>query len=452
MNGYELTVADPEGRAASAAHYLESTFRGPVHLPGDEHYDAQRATFTRAVDALPALVAEATSPADVRAAVLTAREYDLPFAIQATGHGTFVPSDGGLLLKTGQMAQVLVDPDRRIARVGPGARWSEVIAAAAPFGLAPLSGSAASVGVTGYTLGGGVGWLSRKYGYAADSLLRADVVTADGQLLTATRDRNADLFWALRGGGGNFGVVTGLEFRLYPVARVYGGLALFPIERAPEVLARFREWAPAQPDELTASIVLFRKSPDPRVSGPVLAIRGLYAGEPEDAVRALRPLVQVAGRPLSDRFQPMGYADTKRIGGTASRRFELFERLPDAAIGAAVDAVTREQSPANAVEVRHWGGAIARPAPDAGPVGHRHVPFSMTIDGPAEAAAPLSRYATGGSFLNFLKDAARTHTAYTAADYERLRAVKGAYDPHNVFSRGHVIPPAVTASVESNCA
>ena len=159
------------------------------------------------------------SVADVRAAVLGARERDLPVAVHATGHGTSFPSTATLCSRRPAWPRCSVDPDRRIARVGPGARWGQVIAAAAPFGLAPLSGSSPDVGVAGFTLGGGVGWLSRRFGLAADSLLRADIVTADGELVRATPDRNGDLFWALRGGGGNFGVVTSLELRLFDVPR-----------------------------------------------------------------------------------------------------------------------------------------------------------------------------------------------------------------------------------------
>jgi FAD/FMN-containing dehydrogenase len=211
---------------ATTARRLARSFRGAIHLPSDEDYDAQRATWSGTLDQRPALIARAETPADVRAAVVAAREHDLPLAVQATGHGTHVPADGALLLKTSQMAEVLVDPDRRIARVGPGARWGDVIAASTPFGLAPLSGTSTTVGVAGYTLGGGLGWLSRKHGFAADSLLRADVVTADGAIVTANAARCTDLLWALRGAGGNFGVVTSLELALFPAARVYGGSAL----------------------------------------------------------------------------------------------------------------------------------------------------------------------------------------------------------------------------------
>src|SRR4051794_32324928 len=207
---------------------ISRTISGAVHLPGEPGYDAQRQALNPAVDAHPVAVVEAATPSDVRAAVVTAAEHGLPVAVQATGHGTHVPSDGGLLIRTTGMASVLVDPDRRIAKVGPGARWGQVLAAAAPAGLAPLSGSSPAVGVTGYKLGGGLGWLARRYGFAADHVTRAEIVTAEGRQLTVTPDQHPGLFWAIRGGGGNFGVVTSLDFRLMPVGQVYAGVAYFP--------------------------------------------------------------------------------------------------------------------------------------------------------------------------------------------------------------------------------
>ena len=436
-----LSALTQPGTDAPVADLLR-TFGGPIHVPGDDTYDTQRAALNPSFDSRPAIVAEATSPTDVRAALRVARRHGLPFAVQATGHGTFVPSDGGVLVKTGRMAQVLVDPDRRIARVGPGARWSDVIAAAAPFGLAPLSGSAPSVGVAGFTLGGGVGWLARKYGFAADSLLRVDIVTADGHHLTASRGVHADLFWALRGGGGNFGIVTALEFRLHPVAQAYGGAAYFPVDRAAETLEFYRDWAPTQPDELSTTVVLLQNAPQSDLEGPVLAIRSFYVGSPDAGQRALRPLRRVAGQPLVDDFRPMTYPDAATIGGTAPRALELYDDLSHALVDTVVDAVVGEQPTISAVEVRHWGGAMADAGADAGPVGHRDTPFSFTIDGSAEAAAPLAKYATGGSFLNWLHDTSRTADAYTPSDYATLRQVKRAYDPDNVFHRHHNIRPA----------
>ncbi|WP_149262953.1 FAD-binding oxidoreductase [Actinomadura sp. K4S16] len=378
------------------------------------------------------LTVDATGVADVRAAILASRERGLPLTVQATGHGTVVPPDEGLLLRTSRMSRVLVDPSRRVARAEAGARWSHVIAAAAPLGLSPLSGSHASVGVAGYTLGGGVGWLSRRFGFAADHLLRAELVTADGRHLAADADHHPDLFWALRGGSGNFGVVTSLEFRLHPVSTVYAGVALFPAERAADVLTRFRDEAPTRPDSLTVSVALTNHADH----GRVVAVRGVYAGPAEDGARALRSLLEAAGPPLHDDFRTMPYAETESLGGTAPLHFHLYDDLPDALISAIA------HSGASGIEVRHWGGAMASPASDAGPVGHRDVPFSLTIDGSPADAAPLAAHATGGSFLNFLHDPSRTATAYTPENLRRLREVKRAYDPQNVFHRNHNIRPA----------
>lgn len=311
---------------------MRRRFAGPVHLPGDAGYDRHRRPLHPAIDPRPAVVVEANGPADVRAAVRTARELDLPLAVQATGHGTHVPADGGVLLRTSTMATVLVDPDRRIARVGPGTRWESVLAAAAPFGLAPLSGSSPSVGVTGYTLGGGVGWLSRRHGFAADSVVRAKVVTAYGRLVTASADSNPDLFWALRGGGANFGVVTALEFRLHPVERVYAGAAYFAADRAGETMTRYRDWAATAPDDLSTAVLLRRMPDSPDVPAPVrgrrvLVIKAMYAGDPARAEQLLRPLWTVAGPALLDDLRPMAFADAA-MGGTAAAISISFPPCP----------------------------------------------------------------------------------------------------------------------------
>ncbi|MCO5967265.1 FAD-binding oxidoreductase [Actinoallomurus soli] len=460
----QVTTVGPEG----VARTLRDTFAGPVHLPGDAAYDTIRSGWNLLIDHRPLVVAEATGPGDVRAAVLAARDGGLPLTVQATGHGTYVPA-GGLLLTTGRMAGVRVDPYRRVARVGPGARWSDVIAAAAPYGLAPLSGTP-FVGVTGYTLGGGTGWLSRKYGYAADSLLRADLVTADGEHVTADAGHHADLFWALRGGGGNFGVVTALEVRLHTVGRVYAGVSLYDAGRAAGTLARYREWAAGEPDELNTAVMLMRMPdvpgvPEPVRGRPVLGVRVFHLGGYEEAERRLEPLLEAAGTPLVDGFRAMTFAEAgTAIAGPSGppmavrQRIDLFRDLPDAVLGALPDAAFGGP-PGPAVEVRHWGGAMARPAPDAGPVGHRDVPFSVIatapygsghrdpgvrarVDAGVDALARRLRpHATGGSFLNFLTDPARTATAYTPEDHARLARVKKTWDADDVFRPGHHIPP-----------
>ncbi len=380
------------------------------------------------------MIVEATTPADVRKAVVTARELGVPFAVYATGHGGALPEgDGVVVARTSTMGGVLVDPDRRTAWVGPGTRWGEVIEAAAPFGLAPLAGTSPTVGVIGYTLGGGMGWLSRRYGFAADSVVRAEVVTADGESRTVSADHDADLFWALRGAGANFGAVTGLEFRLHPVSTVYAGVATFSLDRAADVLAYYRDSADARPDELTANIVVTKDS---------LAIRGMYVGPAEAARCALAPLWRVAGTPVTDGWRTMPYTESGTIGGTAPRQFNLLPDLPDAVIAASIEAVN---GPANAVEVRLWGGALARPGVDAGPIGHRDVPFSVVIDGPADPA--ISAHAMGGSFLNWEHDGSRADRAYTATDLARLRDLKAAYDPDNTFGLAkNLVPRQATFS------
>jgi FAD/FMN-containing dehydrogenase len=416
----------------AAERLLRRTLRGRLHRPGDAAYDGLRRAHSPALDARPALVVEAYRAADVRAAVVAAREYGLPFAVQGTGHGTHVACDGGVLVRTGAMATVLVDPDRRVAHVGAGARWADVLAAAAPFGLAPLSGSDPSVGVAGYTLGGGLGWLGRRHGLAADSLRRAEVVTAEGGLAAASAGEHPDLFWALRGGGGGFGVVTAMEIALFPVDRVYAGTVWFPIAGAGETLARYRDWIADAPDALSTAVLLTHLDGE-----RALALKVMHAGEAAEAERLLAPLRAVAGAALRDDLRVMRFADAA-MGGTAPRHLDLFETLPDGAIDVLLAAGEHAT-----VEVRHWGGAIARPGADAGPAGHRSTALSAIVDAPRPGlAAALAPHATGGSFLNFLADPARTEAAFTAPNLRRLREVRRAYDPDEVFSVGHAVAPA----------
>jgi FAD binding domain/Berberine and berberine like len=423
---------------SSTLRRLRRTFDGTVHLPGEASYDELRRPLNAALDPRPAIVARPTSASDVQAAVIAAREGDLPIAVQATGHGLHTSYDGGLLLNTSGMRPVHVDPERRTARVGPGATWGQVIAAAAPFGLAPLSGSSPSVGVTGFTLGGGVGWLSRRYGFAADSVVRAEVVTATGQRLTASADRHADLFWALRGGGGGFGLVTELEFRLHPVERVYAGTSYFPIERAAETLAAYRGWVEDAPDEISTAVLLTRV---PDSEQRALAIRLMHTGEPAEAERLIEPLRAAAGPALLEGFRPAQYGGVA-MGGTAPRHLDLLERLSDPVLDFLVEAATDEGLGISTIEIRHWGGAMGRPAADAGPVGHRDVPFSVIADAADPALADTLRpHATGGSFLNFLSDRSRTASAYTPGDQRRLSEVRTAYDPDDVFRFGHRVAP-----------
>ena len=298
---------------------------GRVYVAGEGGYEAARLPWQRRLDPHPALIVEAANASDVRTALRFAREQDLPVAVQSTGHGAARIPDGGLLLKTNPMSAVTVDAGRRVARVGGGALWSDVIAAAAPHGLAPLSGSSPTVGVTGYTLGGGTGWLSRLYGFAADNVRRVELVTAEGELVTASAGEHPDLFWALRGGSGNFGVVTSLEFELFPVASVYAGVAMFDPGRAAEALAVYREWALDEPDESNTALVVAQLPPAPQLPEPVrgkrvLMLRAFYVGTaergPARARAALRGGRHAApGRHAGDELPRRGGHDAPAAAG-----------------------------------------------------------------------------------------------------------------------------------------
>jgi FAD/FMN-containing dehydrogenase len=409
------------------AGLLGAGFNGAIWLPGDEEYDVQRRSVIPSVDSRPSVVAEACSRTDVQAAVRTAREYGVPIAVQATGHGTRVPADGGILVKTTPMTAVLIDSERRVAKVAPGARWGAVLDAARQFGLAPLSGSHRDVGVTGYTLGGGVGWLARRYGFAADSVIRAEVVTADGRFVTASAEQHPDLFWAIRGGTGNFGIVTSLEFRLYPVRQVHAGVVYYGIDRAAAILRRYRSWTASIPNELSTAVLLTRV---PGTEQRAVAIKVMYAGDADVAEHLLKPLFEVAGPRLAGSLSTIEYADAA-MGGTPARHLDFLDSLADEVI----DVITELEDAT--VEVRHWGGAMAHPGPGAGPVGHREASYSLIIDREV-AGLPSS----GRTFVNFLGDPARADSSYTPEDLRRLREVKRTYDPTNFLHLNANIRPS----------
>lgn len=435
-----------------------------VHLPEDPGYETGRLPWNLMFDPKPAVVVEAATPREAQAAIRAAQECALPLAVQSTGHGIVVPADGGMLLTTSRMDSVVVDPQRRTVRVGGGAQWGAVMSAAAKYGLAPLAGPP-MVGVTGYTLGGGAGWLSRRHGFAADSLRRAEVVTAAGELVTASAEEHPDLLWALRGGSGNFGLVTSLELELYPVERAGAWRSMHSFDRAAHVLACYRDWAPTQPDQLNSAVVLAwmpddPELPEPMRGKPVVTIRAFCVdghGE-SDARRLLAPLLAAAGPPLLEGHYEEPYPlAAERITGllqppaAIEQDVVLFREPSDDVFEVMTKAIGDRTASPLALELRYWGGAMARPAPGAGPVGHRDVPFSVlmwtVLEQPsnagevAEAAARLRPFATDFSFLNFIGDPARTRSAFTADHYQRLVQVKRRYDPTNVFRLNHNIPP-----------
>jgi hypothetical protein len=452
--------------ATTTVRSLRDHLHGVLHLPGEPGYDRTRLPWRRNVDPRPLAVAEAADLADVRRILSVARELDVPLAVQSTGHGALTPADGGLILSTARLRRVEVDPVRRTVRAGGGAVWGDVVAAAAEYGLAPLSGSSGEVGVAGYTLGGGLGWLSRRHGYAANSLLRAEVVTADGAHVVAGPDDDARLWWALRGGGGNFGVVTELELALFPVTEVFGGVVFFPGERAADVLRTYGEFAASEPEALTTVCILLRLPPAPEVPEPlrdrvVLAVRAVYVGSAEDGTRALAPLLAVGGTPLLGGFGPMPFAHTPRLNDpqpgaqVSEEHTDLFRTVGDGLVDVLLDEVSAGEA-VRVVELRHWGGALAVRPESGGPAGPDDAEFSVIAIAPElddeslpgaraqmrRLAGRLRPYATGGVFLNFLSDPGRTAAAYTPADHARRRELKRVYDPENVFRQNHHIPAA----------
>lgn len=436
-------------------------------MPGHRDYDLARRSWNRSIDARPKIILEAESVRDVLEAVRVSRQRDIGLTLQATGHGTLVPADERLLLRTTAMDRVSVDADRRLARVGPGATWHQVNAATTRFGLGSLAGRCGTVGVTGYTIGGGAGWLARTYGYAADSIVSAEVALADGRLVTTDQQRHPDLFWAIRGGSGNFGVVTSLTFRLFPAAQVWSGMSFYPAAVAGSVLAAYRDWSVDEPEGMNTAVLLMRLPPTSDLPGPlrgqqVVAIRVFTLADETAARRQLEPLLRAAGPPLHDGFAVRDFDAASRATNGSDppsvphrQLIHLFDCLPDRLLDTLVRDGLGPRAPFAFVELRHWGGAMATPPPDHGPAGHRDTPWSVLgvapYPGPDHIGTDasldefdrnLSRDATGGSFLTLLTDPGRTHTAFTTENFTRLRQIRNTYDPDLCFQPSHLIHPA----------
>ncbi|WP_107655961.1 FAD-binding oxidoreductase [Nocardia suismassiliense] len=443
---------------------------GPVHRPGEEGYDAERAVFNVAADHRPALVVGVTGSADIAAVVRFAGTHGIPVAVLATGHTASVAADGGILINTGRMQELHIDREQRTARVEAGVRWECVINEASQYGLAPLNGSSPTVGVVGYTLGGGAGPLGRAFGFAADRVRELEVVTADGSIRRVTPDDEPELYWGLLGGKSNFGVVTSLEFELVEVSRLYGGGIFFPGAHAADVLHAYRQWVTDIPDEMSSSVGLLRIPPDPAMPEPlrgqfVVHLRVAYLGSAEEGARLLTPLRESAP-PIFDMVMEMPYTQVHTIHQDPTDPLYLLDRgtflreLDEAAVDAMVElAGPASDSPLLLVELRHLGGALARRLGPPNAVGNREWPFVLSgvgVGTPAGTEAieenlelllkRMAPWSPGRSFLNFLghldigPDSVRG--AYDEGDYERLVALKTTHDPKNIFRVNHNIPPA----------
>ena len=457
----------------STLETLRAGLRGTAHAPGEEGYDEASRAWNLAAYQQPALVVVAGGAADVLAAVRFAGEAGIGVGVMATGHGVGAPCDGGVLINTSRMRGVRVDPVAQTARVEAGALWADVVHEAQPHGLAGLMGSTSHVGVVGYTMGGGFGWLGRKYGFNAASMRQADVVTADGELMPASADEHPELFWGLGGGGGNFGVVTSLEFDLYPVGTLYGGDLIYPVQKAAEVVGAYARWSAMLPDEWSTGVAFLNIPPLPALPEPlrgksVIALRGCYCGEsPEAGEELLHPVREELGEPIMDTFGKMPFAAMDSISMDpvdpmgARQHSEMLGELSPEVIETLVElGGAGSESPLIVLELRQLGGALARTADRLSTMGAGDSGFIMNGVGPAftpemaeGVVAYLSRVAeatrpfqTGDTYVNFMElDGAspeRVKAAYAPEDYERLVALKDRYDPQNLFRFNRNIAPS----------
>jgi hypothetical protein len=449
---------------------LERSFRGRLVRPHDADYDAARRLWNGSIDRFPALIARCAGVADVIEAVTLARRTGMTVAVRSGGHSFpgLSSCDGGLVIDLSQMRGIRVDPLTRTARAQAGVLLGELDRETQAFGLAVPAGIVTHTGLAGLTLGGGIGWLMRKYGLTIDQLLSVDLVTADGEFVTASADINADLFWGVRGAGSNFGIVTEFEFRLNPVGPiVLAGPIIWPMKDSPEVLRFYRDWITEVPDEMT-TIVVHRKAPPLAVipvelhGAPVVMVVCCYAGSVEEGERAVRPLREF-GEPLLDLCGPKPFVDHQAMFDPSFPEGQWYyfrscdvAELSDEVIDIVADSAMRMRSPLTAFPIFQLGGAIARVGDDATAFSGRSAGHTININATTETSAgfdeerewsrslwsALAPHHTG-VYVNFLMDEGedRIRQAYGAAKYERLKELKRKYDPGNVFRLNQNIPP-----------
>jgi FAD/FMN-containing dehydrogenase len=458
------------GLVSQAMGELPRSFAGAIIGPAHPEYEEARRVWNHSIDRHPALIVRPTGVADVLAAVRFAREQDLLVAVRGGSHSVagFSTCDDGIVIDLSGMKGIWVDPGARRARVQAGTVWAEVDRETQAFGLAVTGGLISSTGVAGFTLGGGIGWLQRKLGLACDNLVAADVVTADGRLVRASAEGDADLLWALCGGGGNFGIVTSFDFALHPVGpEVYGGLVMFPAERAVEVLTFFRDFYDRASDDLALAAVLRLAPPAPFVpepfhGKPIVALGGMHAGSLEEAEAALAPVKQLG--PVADVMGPRPYTqmqsmlDASWLAGFQNYwKSEYLTGIPDGAIDVLVESLGTITSPLSDFKIPYLGGAIGRVGDTDTAYGHRGAPFIVNIN--ARWADPddaerhvawtrelwraLQPYSAGGTYTNFTSadDVDRTRGSYESASFARLVELKRRYDPDNLFRLNQNIPP-----------
>ncbi len=442
---------------------LRAGLAGRAVEPGDAEYDQMRAVFPGGVDRRPSIIVRAKSDADVQLTVRAVRRAGVELAVRSGGHTIHCTTDGGVVLDLREMTAVEVDVPARTVWAGAGLTAAAYSTAVGAHGLATGFGDTGSVGIGGITLGGGVGYLVRKHGLTVDSLLAADIVTADGELRRVDADSHPDLFWAIRGGGGNFGVVTRFKLRLHPVDRIVGGMLLLPA--TPEVVEGFVAAAEAAPEELTTIANVMPAPPMPFLPAELhgrLVVLGLmcYAGDEDAGTRCLAPFRQLA-TPLADLIRPMRYPeiyppDDPSYHPTAVGKTMFIDRVDSQVARTIVDDVTKSDAALRVVQLRVLGGAMARVAPEATAFAHRQNRILVNVAAfmAGEADRPVRQewvddvagrldQGVPGAYVSFLNNEgpARVRQAYPGATWDRLRAVKARYDPDNFFHRNENIAP-----------
>jgi hypothetical protein len=454
----------------TAIDALRTRVSGEVIVPGDAAYEEARKVYNGMIDKHPAAVVRCTGPADVAAVIGVARDEGFDLSVRGGAHSApgFGTNDGGLVIDLSGLQDVVVDPDRQTARAGGGCTWAVFNDATNAHGLATTGGIIGSTGIAGLTLGGGIGYLARKYGLSCDNLVSAEVVTADGQVLTASERDHPDLFWALRGGGGNFGVVTTFEYRLHPVADVYGGPIAYPVDRTEDILRFYREYLAEAPEELGGFVGFHLAPPLPflpeewHFKNVCLAVP-CWSGPVDEGEKMIAPFLE-AVEPVGSHVGPMPYPalntafDALLPAGLQHYWKASFAReLSDGAIGVHADYGARVPAIQCAVHLYPIDGAVQRVGADETAFAYRDVDFSPVIAGmwedPADNEAniawvqdyhrALEPYEADGGYVNFMDaDDQQRIAANYRGNYERLSAVKATYDPSNLFHLNHNIQPA----------
>lgn len=451
---------------------LKARLSGEVILPGDEKYDEARRTPNLNIDRRPAIVVRPQTSADVAEAIKFAKSRELGLAVKSGGHSVagYTVLDDALLIDLSNFKKVTIDPERRTARVQPAATSGELAAPAHAYGLALTTGDVSTVGIAGLTLGGGIGFMARKYGLTIDNLLSVELVTAEGEVIRASKDEHTELFWALRGGGGNFGIVTEFEFQLAPVGQVYGGALILPA--TVENLRKYVDYATSAPDELTTITNIMAAPPAPfipeeRVGELIMMVLVVYAGDIEEGARVMQPLRDIA-EPVADLVGPMPYPVIYDFTEPATHphfshvRSMFSHGISTEALANVIEVMGRSTSPMNMAQLRPLGGAFSRVPVEDTAFAHRDKDFFFAALGlwmdPADDRAVHQAWTEelwgavkserDGVYVNFLGDEGRGRIgeAYPSDTYARLAQLKAQYDPENVFSANQNVRPVAPLS------